>query len=371
MEYYPVEVPGTSALGLREDIPPPRWLRDGGPENDVVLSTRCRLARNLAGEPFPWRATEGQRKQVAQAVLDAVERCGAERGQARWMRGDNLDPVAVTQLLEWRYASRAWAEGGTHRWLFVWSDRATSLLVNEEDHLRLQAILPGLQVESSLEAATRTERALASALPFAHDERIGFLTASLNNAGTGLRASVLLHLAGLAASAELPTLLEAAAEVGCSVRGLYGEGTRGTGDLFQVSNTYSFGIEPARVAERVVSAVKYIAEAERRARQEQFGTAYGRAMLRNAVESALHRLFGEEQTPHPLLPLVSALRLAVAEGVLPGDLARTNEWVALAGVEDARVRSVGQATVHFEAVRRSAALRQRLRKSLQEIGTFL
>ncbi|HXG23642.1 MAG TPA: hypothetical protein VNJ09_03730, partial [Chthonomonadales bacterium] len=218
-------------------IPPPQWLTDAGPECDVVLSTRCRLARNLAGVPFPWRATEGQRKQVAQAVLDAVERCGAELGQAQRVRGDALDTATITQLLEWQYASRAWMESGMHRWLLAWPDRATSLLVNEEDHLRLQAILPGLQVESNLEAVYRTERALASVLSFAHDERIGFLTTSLNNAGTGLRASVLLHLAGLATSSRLSTVLGAAAEVGCSVRGLYGEGTRGTGDLFQISNT--------------------------------------------------------------------------------------------------------------------------------------
>lgn len=367
MEYYPVEVPGTPASGPCGDIPPPQWLTDAGPECDVVLSTRCRLARNLAGVPFPWRAMEGQRKQVAQAVLDAVERCGTELGQARRVCGDALDTATTTPLLEWQYASWVWMESGMHRWLLAWPDRVTSLLVNEEDHLRLQAILPGLQVESSLEAVYRIEHTLAAVLSFARDERIGFLTASLNNAGTGLRASVLLHLAGLAASTRLLTVLEAAAEVGCSVRGLYGEGTRGTGNLFQVSNTCSFGMEPVRVAERVVSAVKYIVEAERLARQEQFGTASGRALLRNTAENTLHRLFHAEQTIQRLLPLVSVLRLAVAEGVLPGDLVRTHEWVALAGVEDAQVHSME----HFEVVRRSAALRQRLRKSLQEIGTFL
>jgi protein arginine kinase len=366
-----VEVPGTSDFPLRVKIPPPQWLTEAGPEGDVVLSTRCRLARNLSTVPFPWRAMEGERKQVAQAILEAVERCGSALGWPWQVCADLVDAAAIIQLLEWRYVSRAWLEKGTNRWLFLWPDRVTSLLVNEEDHLRLQAILPGLQVASSQEIAMRTERALASFLSFAYDGQAGYLTASLNNAGTGLRMSVLLHLVGLAASGKLRTVLEAAIDIGCSVRGLYGEGSCGTGEFFQVSNTYRFGMEPLQVAEKVDSAVKYIVDAERQARQEQFGTASGRAALKSRIGSVLRSLFHTEEVPCRLLPHVSTLRLGVVEGILPGSLACTNEWVALAGVEEAWGPSAEQFREHFEVVRRSAWLRQRLRNSLQEIGTFL
>jgi len=350
----------------------PRWLTESGPDNDVVLATRCRIARNLASEPFPWRAAEGERKRAAEALLEAAHRAGGDLARAWMIWGDGLGAEEMARLLEWRYASWDWTQGGSHRWLLIAPDAATSLLVNEEDHVRLQTILPGLQVESVWVQAERRERELASVVPFAWSEQVGFLTVSLTNAGTGLRISALLHLAGLAASETREAVLEAAAQVGCAVRGLYGEGTQGTGELFQVSNTCAFGLDARQIAGRVESAARYLIAAERRARQEQFGTRKGRAALKAAAQDALRRLFREEASPRRLLPLVSVLRLAVTEGVLPGDVAQTAGWIALAGAEAAGVTADcspdtldRRAAERFEAVRRSAALRQRLRNLME------
>lgn len=342
--------------------PRPRWLTESGPNNDVVLSTRCRVARNLADIPFPWRATEGERKQVAETILAAVQRASGDLARARAIPGERLDEEQTARLLEWRYVSRDWARGGPHRWLLIAPDRATSLLVNEEDHVRLQTILPGLQVESVLSRAEQAERALASAISFAWEERMGFLTTSLTNAGTGVRVSALLHLAGLAVSESREAVLEAATEVGCAVRGLYGEGTQGTGELFQVSNTGAYGLDLPQIAARIEAATHYLTEAERRARRERFGSQEGRDALAASCAEALRSLFRQEAAPRRLLPLVSVLRLAVAEGILPGSLAQTAEWVTLAGVEAAQAGSVERVTERFEAVRRSAALRQHLRE---------
>jgi protein arginine kinase len=349
---------------------PPCWLTESGPENDVVLSTRCRIARNLAKEAFPWRAAEGQRKSAAEAILNAVHRAGGELAKARAIRGDDLTDEETARLMEWRYASLDWARGGMHRWLLVAPDSVTSLLVNEEDHLRLQTILPGLQVESVQKIAVKEMDALAAQIEFACEERIGWLTASPTNAGTGLRIGVLLHLAGLAMANALDAILDAAVEMGCAVRGLYGEGTSGTGELFQLSNTCAHGVDAEQIVERVAVAARYLVDAERDARRQQFGSRQNRARLKAAAAEALKRIFEEEAAPRCLLPLVSVLRLAIAEGVLKGDVARTSEWVALAGVDATRRDASDTVTERYEAVRRSAALRQKLRAYIRADGTF-
>jgi protein arginine kinase len=342
-------------------LPRPLWMQETGADNDVVVSTRCRLARNLAGFPFPWRATELQRKQVAETTLEAVQRAGGPFAEAREIAADTLTPEQSARLLEWRYASQDWLRGGSNRWLIIARDTRTSLLINEEDHLRLQTLLPGLQVESTLEEAYRAESALSQQLAFAQEESIGYLTASLANAGAAMRLSVLVHLAGLAVSETLEATLEAVVGIGCSVRGLYGEGTQGIGELFQVSNTFTYGTSPERIAERVELAARYLAEAERRARRQAFGAEPGRTALAEAAQEALQQLFQAENPPRRLLPLVSILRLAIAEGILQTGLAQTAEWVALAGADAALSGPSERASERFQAIQRSASLRQRLR----------
>lgn len=353
-------------------LPPPLWLRETGPDSDVVVSTRCRIARNLAGFPFPWRAGELDSKQAAETVVIAAERSGCFR-DAILVHGSRLDPESAVQLVRWRYAGRDWIAGGRSRKLLISSDTALSLLVNEEDHIRLQSIIPGLQVESVLTRAEEAERAMRAFVEFATLPDIGFLTTCLTNAGTGLRISTLLHLAGLASQTStkarpLDAVLEAARSLGCAVRGLYGEGSSATGELFQVSNNYTYGIAPAQIADRVASAAKYLIEAERAARRTQFGGSVGRARLAEGSRQTIRALYDYEAPPAQLLQWVSTLRLAVAEGILPGRLSDTAEWVAIAGTEAAMeslVSSGNTANERFLAISRTSALRRRLRPLLE------
>jgi protein arginine kinase len=346
-------------------LPAPLWLREDGPDSDIVVSTRCRIARNVAAFPFPWRAGELESKQVAESVRIAAERSGFFR-DALVVPGSRVDAETALQLVRWRYASPHWAEGGHSRWLMLSSDTVLSLLVNEEDHIRLQSITPGLQVESVLVLAEGTARAMGSSVAFAELPEVGFLTTSLTNAGTGMRVSVLMHLAGLASTTarRLETVLEAARSLGCAVRGLYGEGTSGTGELFQVSNSYTFGIAPEQIADRVASAANYLIEAERTARLDQFGGTAGRERLASAARDIVDALFQIEAPPVQLLKWVSTLRLAVAEGLLPGRLCETAEWVAIAGTEAAVESSGSRADERFQSISRTSALRQRLRPLL-------
>lgn len=360
----PVRDRGRSVL----PIPVPRWLTETGTEADVVLSTRYRLARNLSAYPFPGRASEKDRKRVAAILMDAMSRtkgCWARQGALRVFEKERLTEATLLQLLEWRYASREWyrsavMEQNAHRWLVIAPDNDVSLLVNEEDHLRMQAILPGLQVESVHWQLAELERALSEVVPFASSPDIGFLTASLGNAGTALRVSVLLHLPGLAALGKRSETLDAAWNVGCSVRGLYGEGTAGTGELFQISNAASWGVTPLQIITRVESAVHYLIAAERSARRSGFGSVQGKQSLMASVSEAIRQIFREDAIPRRLLPLVSVLRLAISEGILAGDLAKANQWIALAGVV-ADSTAIQRDNERYEAIRRTAALRQELR----------
>ncbi|MCC6730318.1 MAG: hypothetical protein IT208_13355 [Chthonomonadales bacterium] len=354
----------------RVPLPRPRWLTQSGPDNDVALSTRCRIARNIDARPFPWRAGEGARKQVAEAVLDAARRGGGALGNGRILLGEELSSEETAHLLEWRYVSLDWARPGAYRRVVVGADRLTSAMVNEEDHVRVQAIVPGLQVAASREAAEAAEAALGGSLGFARDERIGFLTASLGNAGSGMRVGVLLHLAALAESAELDAAVEAAAELGCAVRGLYGEGTRALGGFYQVSNASTYGPVAADAPARVAAAARYLVELEREARRTRYGSADGRLDLLGATSSQLRRLAAGELPPARLLVLVSVLRLAAAEGVFGVGLAETGEWVAMAGVAATQQVSPAVAVERYEAVWRSAALRQQLRRAARAAGTF-
>jgi protein arginine kinase len=346
-------------------VPAPLWLSVEGSDADVVVSTRCRLARNLAGFPFPWRAGELERKQAAEAILHAAQRGGGPLGEAEALPGGRIDTDTADHLRDWRYASRDWLEGGSHRWLMVAPDGLTSLQVHEEDHIRLQVIAPGLQVEYVHRVAEEAARRLEDSVAFARSVEVGYLTASLTNAGTGMRLSVLLHLPGLAVSAERDAILEAAAVVGCAVRGLHGEGTRGTGELFQVSNTYTFGVDAATTAARVHASAAHLVEAERRARRMRFGSEEGRQDLAEGTWRALEAIFSPDPHPGTLLPAVSVLRLAVSEGLLAGSMVETAEWLAVAGVEAALAGKVDRTKERYELVRRSAALRQRLRRFVE------
>lgn len=352
-------------------LPEPEWLAMEGPGADVVVATRCRIARNIAGLAFPWRASGPDRRKAAELLLDAGTRCGGPFVGCRAVARDGLDPDVLLALREQRYVSREWAEPGSDRWLIVGRATVVSLLVNEEDHARIQAIRPGLLVESCCGVAEDAERHLSAALEWAFDHQVGYLTSSPVNAGTGTRVSVILHLPGLADSGSLAETLQAAEDVGCSVRGLYGEGTVGTGDLYQLSNMCAGSRSLWETARKVESFSRYVIDSERAARRDRFGTPDGRRRLATRCACALDALFHTDLPSRELLGHIGMLRLGLAEGIVGEHSVRcTARWISAAGVSAADECSGGSADERFEAVRRAAALRQQLRGFLSSAGTL-
>ncbi len=216
------------------------WLRGSGPMSDIVISSRTRLARNVAGVNFLTRCTRHQRQAVETRVRETI----LESQIAPQMLYVDLDaaPEVDRQLLVERHLiskPHATAEGA--RGVAVGENETVSIMVNEEDHLRIQVLRSGLQLEEAWEQINRIDDALEAKLDWAFHPRFGYLTACPTNVGTGIRVSVMLHLPALKLTGEIEKVFRAAKEMKLAVRGLYGEGTEATGDFYQISNQTTLG----------------------------------------------------------------------------------------------------------------------------------
>ncbi|PTQ51284.1 MAG: putative ATP:guanido phosphotransferase YacI [Brockia lithotrophica] len=273
-------------------------LREERSEGDVAVSSRVRLARNLREFSFP----TAMRTRDAQAVLARVESALASFPDAAHyvrIRMGEIPPFARGILVEKHLTSPLLAE---NPWgaVVVRDDEAVSLMVNEEDHLRLQAFAAGLALHEAYREADRVDDLLAEHLDIAFDPRYGFLTACPTNVGTGMRASVMLHLPALALTRTLGQVVEAVQKVGLVVRGIYGEGTEAEGNLYQISNQVTLGLSEGELLENLLGIARQVIEQERRARD---------ALLREdrvALEDRIYRSYGI---------LTSARRIATREAM--------------------------------------------------------
>lgn len=248
---------------------PPLWLSEEGPDRDVAISTRARLARNLSDFPFPHRASLEQRRAAAQRIREAAkvdELVHLKPLRLSKLSEDERDALVAVHQLSPRMLV---AEGLAERWVLLEARGTLSLLVHEEDHLRIQAFGAGCAPEPVYSQAARAEVALQKGLTFAHDRRLGFLTASLANVGSGLRLSVLLHLPALHWHADLERHFAAVCALGGTVRGLRGEGSQAAGSLYQVSHEITYRPEqgPLFFVRCVAAATSVLIQAEREARE--------------------------------------------------------------------------------------------------------
>ena len=313
----PTRAPASSARRpLAAYLKTPAWATGDGPDADVVLAARARLARNLQAFAFPARADERALRRVAQEVRRAA--------LADTEHLADLSPVAIgllsardrADLVDARRISPELAEGGANRWALLDDDGALSVFINEEDHVRIQALAPGNAGGEVLRMVEDADRRLARRLAWAADERWGCLTAALSNLGTGLRVSVLAHLPALAFLGRLPETLRAAQHLGISIRGAHGEHSLAAGDLYQVSNAVTFGLSPAHIAGRVRPVADYLVAAERAARQEISDRDATRVVER--ARSAWTRIERADRlSAEAAMDLLSHLRLAAAAELTP------------------------------------------------------
>lgn len=287
------------------------WL---GRPGSTILSSRLRLARNLRDRRFPNHADEDALREV---LSDAFRACRAQPalGNAAYVRLDDVTDVDRELLMERHLISHAQARSGASRAVVVGPGERQSVMVNEEDHLRLQSLSPGLSVQAAWREVKKLDEGLGKALPFAYDERWGYLTACPTNIGTALRASCLAHLPALMITGRVQAALERLGASGMVVRGLYGEGTKVLGDLFQVSNATSLGPSETELLKAVEQAVSELIDAEEHERGLLAGD--NRKRLEDSAWRALgllthaRLLSFEEAIAH-----LSRLRLGASLGLL-------------------------------------------------------
>ena len=296
------------------------WLDASGEHAGVVLSTRIRLARNLQGHAFGPRARVNDREAVLEQIRRAMDKVELLTGSTLLALPD-LDHRSRGMLLERRLASRELLGD-----VKVGPSRATavllaaqdplSVMVNEEDHLRLQGLVSGLRLKEAWNRVDRLDEELGQELPFAYHHEFGFLTSCPTNVGSGLRASVLVHLPGLVLTKEIGKVLQGLGQVGLTFRGLYGEGSEVVGNFFQLSNQTTLGKSEEELVEHLDKIVRQVIQYEDQARQ---------VLLRDApqvTEDKIWRAYGLLQYARSLpfeelMNLLSGIRLGVGLKLLP------------------------------------------------------
>ena len=231
----------------------------------IAVSSRIRLARNVAGLPFPGRMSAADETELCRRVREAVSSWHAEN----FTEYNETTPAGtLASLTESHLVSPAFAESGRIRAAFISADESVSLMAGEEDHLRLQLLGPGLCLEELYARADRLDDDLCGRLHFSFDAQLGFLTHCPTNLGCGLRASVMLHLPALSESGGIRRIAERAAKVGVTLRGFFGEGSTPAGAFYQISNQSSLGLSEVEILQRVTEVVEIIIREEQRLREE-------------------------------------------------------------------------------------------------------
>jgi len=230
------------------------WMRTGGPAQEVVISSRVRLARNLAGMPFLNRCTDTQQAELEQRLRAHVAR-DELLGPHMYVDLSAANALRRQLLVERHVISRHHADANCPRGVAVSRDERIAIMVNEEDHIRMQVLRSGLQLDEAVSEINRIDDALEQQIDWAFHARYGYLTACPTNVGTGLRISVMLHLPALRLSAEVERALQAARDMHVAVRGLYGEGTEAAGDFFQLSNQVTLGKTEEQIVQEFSDAI--------------------------------------------------------------------------------------------------------------------
>jgi len=338
-----------------------RWLNDEGPMSDIVISCRIRLARNLSDFPFLSKADEGERCQIHRLLLEKITETELGPGMALFDIDDTSD-LDRQVLVERHLISRQHAEGEGSRGVAVTPQETMALMINEEDHLRIQVMRSGLQLEEVWKEIDQIDDTLQGKADFAFHSQYGFLTACPTNVGTGIRVSVMLHLPALKLAGELEKVSRAARDMRLAIRGLHGEGTEATGDFYQVSNQSTLGKSEMEIIQEFCDMViPKIVEYERMARM---------ALVKDrlpALDDKIWRALGVLENARTMsteetLFLLSHLRMGVHLGRMPNvsletinDLFIKSQPAHLQKLEGSVLDGEGRSTARADRIRKSLA----------------
>ena len=294
---------------------PTEWLRASGPETDVVISSRIRLARNLAGFPFLAKLGKGQEEEVIDLLEEAVSQTPALK-DVFFIRYHDVTELDKQFLLERHLISREHAMDQGQKAVAVSPNEVVSLMMLEEDHVRLQVLQSGLNITEAWRITNEVINELERNLPFSFHAGLGYMTACPTNVGTGLRASCMLHLPSLVMTKQLNKVLQALAKMNLATRGLYGEGTQATGNFFQISNQITLGQNEEEIIASLEGVIHQMITHEKEARQHLLEKRKAK------FEDQIWRALGVLKTARVIaseeaVQLLSMVRLGVDLGFIP------------------------------------------------------
>ncbi|MCT4606257.1 MAG: protein arginine kinase [Marinisporobacter sp.] len=293
-----------------------KWIQQEGPDNDIIISSRIRLARNIDDFPFPIALTKAKSKEVFKRVSHAIlEGKHDLRNDFDLITLEEAPQIERQVLVEKHLISPNLAINYEKGGVLLNKDESVSVMINEEDHIRIQCLLPGFQLEEALNIANKVDDTIEEEVKYAFDEKLGYLTSCPTNVGTGIRASVMLHLPALRMTGYMNRILQAASQIGLAVRGIYGEGTEFVGNLFQISNQLTLGRSEKDIVGNLKDVTRQIIQKERDARS---------TLLSNngmQLKDQIYRSFGilcnaRILSSQECMKLLSNVRLGIDLGIL-------------------------------------------------------
>lgn len=330
-----------------------KWYIGEGDHNDIVISTRIRIARNLADYPFPVRLDNKSKIEVNEKIRDALD--GKEN--LTYTELKTLTRSQIISLAERHLISPEFASNSDARALLMSDNEDISIMLCEEDHIRIQVMKSGLALKEAYELADKIDTEINQSLKYAFDEKLGYLTQCPTNLGTGMRASVMLHLPALTAKGQIGSLASTVSKLGLTIRGVYGEGMSAMGDLYQLSNQVSLGISEKSAIDNLKTITLQLAAQERAAREE--------ASKSIETEDAVFRAYGILKSARILstkefMSLISKVRLGAVLGMIKTDLKTINELMV--SMQPATINAFVGKTLSLEErdVERAKIVRERL-----------
>jgi protein arginine kinase len=291
------------------------WLRGSGPDSDIVVSTRIRLARNVAEFPFIRRCTGLDRAAIEKALQDRIAQIDEWRDQVTYIDVNALDEVDRQFLVERQLISREHAEADGSRGVLIDANEQFSLMINEEDHLRIQVMRSGLDLQAAWSRIDQIDDAMEVHITYAFHPRLGYLTACPTNVGTGMRVSVMLHLPALVLTRQIEKVFRSLQKINLAVRGLHGEGSQAMGDFYQISNQITLGKSETELMAQVGEVAPLLIDYERKARE--FLIKEGRKEIHDRVSRAFGVLCTAQTiSSEETMQLLSSVRMGVNLGLI-------------------------------------------------------
>ncbi len=290
------------------------WYINKGPESDVILSSRVRIARNIAGYPFPYRMDKTEGNEVLQKASEAVMKSNIAKGLI-FIDTRKLSPVERQSLVEKHLVSPDLVNSNNEHGVIISKDENISIMINEEDHIRIQCMVPGMQMDKALNECDRIDNLIEKKIDYAFNKDFGYLTSCPTNVGTGIRASVMMHLPALVMTGYIKGILEACGKIGIAVRGIYGENSEASGNMFQISNQVTLGQTEKEIVANITNIASQVIEQERMLRSEFYKQNPYR------FEDKIYRSLGVLSNARVIstdesLRLLSDVRLGVDMGII-------------------------------------------------------